>query len=107
MKCYQCGNEDERYFAYDKGVYYCRKCVAFGRMDAYVRKESCHLSTRVIEVSPQLKYELTDKQKAISHKIVEYLKQKKDVFVYAATGAGKTESVFECICFEYQVLTYI
>lgn len=99
MKCYQCGNEDERYFAYDKGVYYCRKCVAFGRMDAYVRKESCHLSTRVIEVSPQLKYELTDKQKAISHKIVEYLKQKKDVFVYAATGAGKTESVFECICF--------
>ena len=21
MKCYQCGNEDERYFAYDKGVY--------------------------------------------------------------------------------------
>lgn len=76
MKCYQCGNEDKRYFAYDKGVYYCRKCVAFGRMDAYVRKESCHLSTRVIEVSPQLKYELTDKQKAISHKIVGYLKQK-------------------------------
>ncbi len=42
MKCYQCGNEDKRYFAYDKGVYYCRKCVAFGRMDAYVRKTTIY-----------------------------------------------------------------
>ena len=99
MKCNQCGNEDERFFAYDKGVYYCRKCVAFGRKDAYEKVNSCHLSTRVIDVKPQLKYELTNKQKIISNKIVTYLKQNKDVFVYAATGAGKTETVFESICY--------
>ena len=33
MQCERCKNTDPKYFAYDHGIYYCRKCIAFGRLD--------------------------------------------------------------------------
>lgn len=99
MKCNQCNNEDPRFFVFDKGVYYCLKCVSFQRMEVGQKVKPCTLSTKVWKGEPKLKYELTDNQKRISRQIVNYLKNGKDVFVYAATGAGKTECTFESICF--------
>ena len=59
----------------------------------------CTLSKKVWKGKPELDYELTNAQKKASHKALSYLKQGKDVFVYAATGAGKTEITFESICY--------
>lgn len=98
MKCLRCQNEDERLFGFDHGTWYCRKCVAMSRLDVGESVRPVSLSHRVWKGSPVLKYELTDAQKRVSKQALSYLKQGKDVFVYAATGAGKTEITFESIC---------
>lgn len=99
MKCPRCQNEDSRLFGYDNGTYYCRCCIAFSRIDIGQRIEPCQLSKRIWKGKPTLKYELTPAQKRCSLQVLEFLKQKKDVFVYAATGAGKTEITFASICY--------
>ncbi len=98
MKCLRCLNTDPKYFYEDHGVYYCRKCVGFSRMDVNEKVRPVHLSQKALDVSPQLEYSLTESQKRISHEILNHLRSGKDVFVYAATGAGKTECTFESIC---------
>lgn len=99
MECKRCGNKDVQYFAYDQfhETWYCRKCIAFGRINAneeilkkeYQKKKyNCHY---------ELKYPLTPfQQKAVSE-IRMYLDQGRDVLVYAACGAGKTELVMDSI----------
>ncbi len=99
MRCDRCKNEDPRLFANDHGTYYCLKCISFSRMEVNTLVKPVELSHRMWKGKPTLKYELTKAQKEVSHKIVEYLELKKNVFLYAATGAGKTECVFESICF--------
>lgn len=99
MKCPRCQNEDPNFFAYDKGVYYCRKCIVFSRVQVGDTIEPCHLSHRVWKGKPKLTYELTEKQKQCSTKTLNHLKQGRDVFVYAATGAGKTEITFASISY--------
>ena len=98
MECSRCKNTDPKYFGYDHGTYYCRKCIAFGRLDVGQTVKIPSLSKRVWKGVPQLKYALTSAQKKASREVLAYLKEKKDVFVYAATGAGKTEMTFESIC---------
>ena len=98
MKCLRCGNEDVRFFGYDHGTWYCRKCVALGRLDLGQKVQAANLSCRTWKGKPELKYDLTLAQKRVSHEALGFLKQGKDVFVYAATGAGKTEITFESIC---------
>ena len=98
MKCLRCQNTDFKYFGYDHGTYYCRKCIAFGRLDVGQTAKIPALSKRVWKGTPKLKYELTSAQKKASAEVLAYLRAKKDVFVYAATGAGKTEMTFESIC---------
>ena len=61
--------------------------------------EPCHLSHRIWKGKPKLTYELTEKQKQCSTKTLNHLKQGRDVFVYAATGAGKTEITFASISY--------
>lgn len=99
MECKRCGNKEKQYFAYNQfhDAWYCRKCIAFGRINVneevvkkeYIKKKhSCHY---------ELKYPLTPfQQKAVSE-IRMYLDQRKDVLVYAACGAGKTELVMDSI----------
>jgi len=99
MKCPRCKNEDPRLFGYDNGVYYCRRCIPFSRVNIGDTILPCTLSKKVWKGKPELDYELTNAQKKASHKALSYLKQGKDVFVYAATGAGKTEITFESICY--------
>lgn len=100
MKCLRCGNEDEKYFYLDKNVYYCRRCIQFGRLD--VGQEPQNKMTYVCKkhrIKPKLKFELTSNQKAASSQLVAYFKEGKDSLVYACCGAGKTEIT-------YEVLTY-
>lgn len=99
MKCPRCNNEDPKYFAYDKGMYYCRKCISFSRVNVGDAIKPCSLSHKIWKGRPVLDFELSKEQKSCSSQALEYLKQAKDVFVFAATGAGKTEITFESICY--------
>lgn len=97
MKCQRCGNTDIRHFCKDHGVWYCRKCIGFSRMDVGESVPYVNVSRKRFHVQPQMDFELTESQKRISYDLCTYLKQGMDVFVYAATGAGKTECTFESI----------
>lgn len=98
MRCKRCGNEDSRFFEKDYGTYYCRKCINFSRLDVGNEIKKCTLDRSIFDVEPVLEYQLTQKQKDVSSKALYYLKKGYDVFVFAATGAGKTEITFESIC---------
>ncbi len=98
MKCLRCHNEDRRMFAYDHGVYYCRKCVAFGRLNVGEQDQRPTIVSKKISVEPLLRFQLTPEQKRVSRQVLDHLLNHKNVFVYAATGAGKTEITFESIC---------
>ena len=97
MKCLRCNNSDLAYFYDDKGIYYCRKCIQFGRLDVgshprvLVRKIKKHHSDY------HLHFTLTKKQQTATQQIVKYIQDGHDVLVYAACGAGKTELSMEPI----------
>ncbi len=99
MRCLRCGNEDNRFFKKDHGVFYCRKCIQFSRLDVGIEPLVPKLTHRVYKKGFILDYELTSDQKKASQDVLTFLKQGKDVFVYAATGAGKTEITFESISY--------
>lgn len=88
--CPICGNYENKYIGILNGKRYCRKCIGFKGKKA-VRTP--------INNEPILKlnYELSKKQKEISSKIVKAMENKKNVFLYAITGAGKTELVYQAI----------
>lgn len=98
MKCNRCNNTDPKLFAYDQGVWYCRKCVRFGRMDLGQKAKSTICKNKPKKIRPKLKFELTPLQEEASQKALSHLKKGKNVFVYAATGAGKTEMCYASIC---------
>lgn len=98
MKCLRCHNEDPRLFGFDKGTWYCRKCISFGRLEAGCTPAPVRLHQRIWEGSPRLDFSLTPAQQKASLETLNWLQQGKDVFVYAAAGAGKTEISFASIC---------
>lgn len=98
LSCARCGNRDPSLFGFDHGIRYCRKCISFGRLEAGMKPVSRMRRARVIRVKPKLRFELTPYQKEISEKACRILLEGKDVFIYAAAGAGKTEITLESIC---------
>ena len=99
MECKRCGNQDTNYFAYDPfhENWYCRKCIAFGRINVNEPIQSKRYQTCNIQCHYELEYPLTNAQLRAMREIRLYLDQGKDVLVYAACGAGKTELVMESI----------
>ena len=94
--CPLCGNKDEKYIGYKKGVPYCRRCISFIGREA---EENYDISE---DISINIKYKLTKEQNRISNEILNNFKNKKNQLVYAVCGAGKTELVFKVIeyCFK-------
>lgn len=99
MKCLRCQNEDPRLFAQDHGVWYCRRCIGFSRLDVGMPVQPANLSRRKLPVRPVMNYSLTEHQAQASAQALSHLKAGYDVFMYAATGAGKTECTLESICY--------
>lgn len=97
MQCLRCGNEDPLYFYNDNGIYYCRKCIMFGRIDVGEQVKKKRYRKKKYDVHYQLAYELTIYQKKVVSLLNTYLNQRNHVLVYAATGAGKTEIVMQSI----------
>lgn len=97
MKCNRCGNEDTTYFYQDQQVCYCRKCIAFGRVDVGKDPPLHQTKKKRHKVQYQLQYPLTPRQAMVVEQIAMYQEQGCDVLVYAACGAGKTELVMDSI----------
>lgn len=90
--CPRCKNEDKRFIGFLNGKMYCRKCLyASGKL---VNKTFIPSKSSLF-----LKYELTEAQKKLSNDLVENYKNKKNALIYAVTGAGKTELVYELISY--------
>lgn len=85
------------YFYNDNGIYYCRKCILFGRIDVGKSPAKKGYRKKCFNVHYHLNYELTTYQKQAAAQLCDYLKQGQNVLVYAATGAGKTEMVMQSI----------
>lgn len=98
MCCQRCGNTNKELFFNDRGIWYCRRCIAFGRINVNERPVSLKWKAKTIACSYQLPYELTNLQKQVVQQVCHYLENKENVLIYAATGAGKTELTMEAIC---------
>ena len=94
MKCNRCQNEDPKLFAYDHGVYYCRKCIDFSRLEVNEKINPVKLKHRTWKGKPKLDYELTASQKSASHDVYQCLSKGKDVILYASTGARQNRNLF-------------
>lgn len=97
MKCNRCGNVDMKYFYLDKNVYYCRKCVQFGRLNVGEEIQTKNYLCKKHRIHPKLDFELTEEQKRVSKLVVSHALNGEDTLVYACCGAGKTEITFEVI----------
>lgn len=89
--CPRCGNSDPRYIGYKNGMPYCRACIGFQG-----RKANIGFCVNR-NVSLELKYPLSKKQKEISDSVVYALSCRKNVLIHAVTGAGKTELVYRAM----------
>lgn len=67
-------------------------------MDVGQKVKPVKLTQKTFHVKPVMKFELTPSQKRVSDNVLNHLRNGKDVFVYAATGAGKTEITYASIC---------
>ncbi len=99
MYCHRCANQDPQFFAYDPfhKNWYCRRCIAFGRVNADEQLPINHYPTKIHKGTYTLQYPLTLAQKQASAQIAHHQAQGKDVLVYAACGSGKTELVMDSI----------
>ena len=94
MKCNRCQNEDPKLFAYDHGVYYCRTCIYFSRLEVNETINPVKSKHRTWNGKPKLDYELTASQKCASHEVYQHLSKGKDVILYASTGARQNRNLF-------------
>ncbi|MGW9938865.1 competence protein ComFA [Staphylococcus epidermidis] len=81
----------------DKTITYCRRCIQLGRMDSIT--DICIVKSfqKATKANYQLPFELSKQQQYASEAIVQAIKNNNDLLLYAVTGAGKTEMMFEGI----------
>lgn len=89
--CKRCGNHDSQYIGYFYGEPYCRKCLSFPK------KTISYAARSPTENNLQLSYALTEEQKKIADALLERYFSKRNAFVHAVCGAGKTEIVYPLI----------
>lgn len=99
MECKRCGNKEKTLFAYDpyQKKYYCRKCIAFGRINVDEAIKPVTYKTKKHQCRYELKYPLTYAQELAVAEIKMNQQRGKDILIYAACGAGKTELVMDSI----------
>lgn len=81
----------------DKTITYCRRCIHLGRTDSIT--DICIVKSfqKATKANYQLPFELSKQQQYASEAIVQAIKNNNDLLLYAVTGAGKTEMMFEGI----------
>lgn len=88
--CSKCGNTNLKYISFLNNRPYCRLCISF---DGKSASQSDILNNPTLS----LDFKLSRRQKEISDALIKAQNEYKNVFLYAVTGAGKTEIVFESI----------
>lgn len=94
MKCLKCQNDDERYFFYHQGDRICRKCITF--QEGLLEHEVLSIHEE-IDAEYTLSFDLSERQKELSSRLVQFIEEGHDVLVYAACGCGKTEIILELL----------
>lgn len=101
--CLRCGNQKQSkfytYFSlYDQAkITYCLHCIAFGRSDSLNPLTGFPSQREKDDISYSLEFSLNDNQQRASDRLVNAVKNKHNLLLYAVTGAGKTEITFEGI----------
>ena len=81
------------------GLSYCRSCIAFKRVlvgEKFIAQAYSNLNDKA---TYHLDYTLSFEQKEISKRIVNNYINQKNTVVQAVCGSGKTELVYDCICY--------
>lgn len=94
MKCPLCQNDDERYMLLHNNAYLCRKCITY--QTGLVSQNEVSFNE---DIDPEynLSFSLSQDQLSLSEELLSLVQAGKDVLVYAACGAGKTEIVLDLI----------
>ncbi|MBP2241973.1 competence protein ComFA [Cytobacillus eiseniae] len=104
--CTRCGNHDPHYFAAfpcarcKEECTYCRKCLMMGRVSACTPLLSWTGPLIAHETNPpQLSWDgtLSTGQQLASERVVQAIKENKELLCWAVCGAGKTEVLFQGI----------
>ncbi len=100
LQCPRCHNTDVKQLYMLNGQYYCRKCIPFKRV--YVnekRKTNSELFEIQKDIQYDLDFSLSSKQQDISRQLLLNYQQHRNSLVLAVCGSGKTEIVYEVICY--------
>lgn len=97
MKCPRCGMSDGMYPLGDR--YYCRRCLAFGRIFDDWQLERRVVKTSVHHVSYHLNFSLSPAQQAISEALITHYQHHENTLLLAVCGSGKTEISFGVISY--------
>lgn len=99
IKCLRCGSiQCKKYVMLTDGRFYCPDCIQLGRVDSF--QSFYHLpepKPRKRSVYFCWEGELTTAQKQVSKELLQSVMTFKNRIVWAVTGAGKTEMLFETL----------
>ncbi|MBP2100249.1 DEAD/DEAH box helicase [Enterococcus rivorum] len=101
IECLRCGTKQSKQtHLLPNGTYYCSSCIQLGRVDS--GQSFYHIAEpKAVERKVFFNWEgqLTDGQKRMSDDLVQSVKYFQSQIIWAVTGAGKTEMLFEAIHF--------
>ncbi|MEY8846645.1 DEAD/DEAH box helicase [Bacillus safensis] len=103
--CCRCGVSHKRYFAYSpcevcqKDCVYCRSCIMMGKATecGFLYEWTGPQMVETYRAELTWRGELSKGQKRASERMIEAIKSKFDLLVWAVCGAGKTEVLFHGI----------
>ncbi|WP_269195676.1 DEAD/DEAH box helicase [Bacillus safensis] len=103
--CYRCGVSHKRYFAHSpceecqKDCMYCRSCIMMGKATecGFLYEWTGPKMVETYRAELTWQGELSKGQKRASERMIEAIKNKFDLLVWAVCGAGKTEVLFHGI----------
>lgn len=89
--CPRCGNSDPRYIGYLNSRPYCRKCISFSGKHVEEQDKSKR------KIALELHYPLSKDQEKVASEVLLNYKEHRNAFIYAVTGAGKTELIYKTV----------
>ncbi len=95
--CQRCNSQLSLDWNLPDGSYYCRNCLAFGRLTT--NDKIYFFAQRSFKKANYLAWqgELTPFQREISEQLIEAVKARENILVHAVTGSGKTEMVYRAL----------
>jgi competence protein ComFA len=100
IKCQRCGGvTSTKMGTLPNQQFYCRKCINLGRVSTLIQLATIPEPNQFIKNQQYLKWtgQLTPAQATCSKAIINSIDQQADRLLWAVTGAGKTEMLFEGI----------